>query len=80
MVETTISNAQADFDARYISGREIRNRLGVAHCSLTFAHQRGDLPEPIIVGGGIHIWERAAIEPFLIEWARKLLAKRERSA
>jgi len=64
----------------YISGLEIRKRLNVAHCTLTFAQQRGDLPAPITVGGGVYVWERAAAEPCLQAWEHKLKARREKRA
>ena len=74
------SAAQQNFDRRYISGLEIRKRLNVAHCSLSFAQQRGDLPAPIVVGGGVYVWDRACAEPYLQEWERKLKARREKRA
>lgn len=71
---------QNEFDRKYISGLEIRQRLGVAHCSLTFAQQRGDLPKPIKVGGGVYVWERTEVKPYLLRWDSKLKARRGQSA
>lgn len=71
------SEAQQRFDAQYVSGLEIRKRLNVAGCTITLARQRGDLPEPIIVGGNVHVWERTIIEPYLAKWQKVLGVRRK---
>jgi hypothetical protein len=68
--------AQQRFDAMYISSMEIQRRLKVNRCSLTFAHQRGTLPQPVVVGGSMHVWERAVVEPFIVRWEAGLNEKR----
>jgi hypothetical protein len=67
---------QKRFDDQYISGSEIRKRLKVAACTLTLAHQRGLLPEPIKVGDAMHVWERTAVEPMLAAWEISLKSRR----
>jgi hypothetical protein len=71
-----MSDAQAKFDSQYISGSEIRKRLKVAACTLTLAHQRGLLPEPIKVGDAMHVWERSIVEPLLVSWDAALKMRR----
>lgn len=68
--------AQARFDRMYISADEIQRRLKINRCNISFAHQRGDLPQPIRAGGNTHIWERAVAEPFLVKWEAKIIALR----
>jgi hypothetical protein len=72
----TKSDAQAKFDAEYISGSEIRRRLKVASCTLTLARQRGVLPEPIQVGEAMYVWVRSEVEPLLIAWSAALKLRR----
>jgi len=76
MPDAQQSDAQKRFDEKYISGSEIRKRLNVAACTLTLAHQRGVLPEPIKVGEAMHIWERAIVEPLLATWGEALKMRR----
>lgn len=71
-----MSDAQTKFDQQYISGSEIRKRLKVAACTLTLAHQRGMLPEPIKVGDAMHVWERDRVEPMLVAWDIALKSRR----
>lgn len=71
-----MSNAQERFDNQYISGAEIRKRLKVAACTLTFAHQRGLLPKPIKIGDAMHVWERALAEPMIAAWDIALKSRR----
>jgi hypothetical protein len=66
---------QALFDRMYITSLEIQQRLKVNRCSVTFAHQRGSLPQPILVGS-THIWLRVEAEPYLLKWERNLTTKR----
>lgn len=80
MNATPTSAAQQRFDLAYISAYEIQKRLNVNRCAVTFAHQRGMLPAPILVGAGTHVWERAVTEPLLEQWAAQLKVHRERSA
>jgi predicted DNA-binding transcriptional regulator AlpA len=69
-----MTTPQAQFDAQYVSGLEIRQRLKIAGCTVSLAIKRGALPEPIKVGAQTYVWERAVIEPLLQEWQRKLEA------
>lgn len=67
---------QKQFDAKYITSSEIRKRLQVARCTITLAHRRGLLPDPINVGGALHLWERTTVEPYLTAWELMLKARR----
>lgn len=67
------SQAQTEFDAKYISASEIAQELGVYRASVHHARRRGDLPNPILVGPNmIFIWERASIRPFIDAWKTRL--------
>jgi hypothetical protein len=67
-----MQTAQERFDAQYVSGYEIRKRLKVQGCTVALALKRGKLPQPIRVGAATYVWERAVIEPFLLEWEHAL--------
>ncbi len=79
MATAVTLSAQQLFDAMYISAAEIQQRLKVARCALSFAHQRGTLPEPILVGTNTHVWDRVQAEPYLMAWELKLQAKRRKA-
>lgn len=67
------SQAQTDFDVKYITTSEIASEVGVARPSVHHARMRGDLPNPIIVGPNmIFIWERANVRPYIDAWKQRL--------
>lgn len=76
MNNDSVADHQAKFDEMYISASEIEERLKVNRCSITFAHQRGSLPQPIVVGDRTNIWLRAEAEPFIRAWEKRLLEVR----
>lgn len=72
---------QARFDRAYITSSEICNRLGVTRPAIHFRRKSGLLPDAIqVYGQQLLIWERAAIEPYLVEWEISLRAKRDVAA
>ncbi|MGN6641537.1 MAG: HNH endonuclease, partial [Verrucomicrobiota bacterium] len=69
---------QQIFDETYISGSEIVERLNITRPTLMNARKTGKLPGFISVAeGAVFLWERAAIEPYLVDWEQKLAARRE---
>lgn len=76
------STSQTDFDKKYISSREILERLDITRPTLSQAHRgpRKLLPEPIVVSGYmLHLWEREVVEPILSGWKLLLDARKRRN-
>lgn len=74
------SQAQLDFDRRYITSSEIIAKLGVTRTSILFARRTGKLPDPIDIQGKIFIWERSKVQHYLDAWKTILDARRGASA
>lgn len=59
--------AQREFDEKYITSTEVRNRLGMTRPVLLHYRQRGKLPNEITLQNGqLILWEREAIESHLV--------------
>lgn len=77
MSSTPIPTAQDRFNEKYISSREILQRLKVTRPTISKARARGILPDPIIIHDTlIYLWERETVTPFLDAWELLLNAKR----
>lgn len=72
-----MSDAQQEFDKKYITGHEICNLLNVPRSTVLHARRRGLLPEPISVpGSGSFIWEREKVQRYLDAWSLNLQSRR----
>lgn len=78
MVDKT-SEAQKEFDEKYISASEIVGRLDITYAHISNAMRDNRLPDAIMVGNkkGARIWERDVIEPYLVDWNNHLVAIRK---
>lgn len=75
------TTAQKRFNEKYVSSREILQRLRVTRPTISRAHQRGLLPSPVIIHDTlIYLWERETAEPFIAAWELLLNAKRNKAA
>ena len=73
----TTTEAQIEFDSKYITAAQIMQDLQLTRTSLLYARRTGKLPEPIVVNDGrLFIWLRKDIEPYLDAWKLMLTAKR----
>lgn len=71
------TTAQERFDEKYISSREILDRLQVSRPTISQARRRGLLPDPVVINDTlIYLWERATVEPYLASWELILKVKR----
>lgn len=69
--------AQDTFNKTYITSSEICQRLNVTRPAIHFRRKAGKLPNSISVyGQQLLIWERAQIEPHLLEWQEQINTKR----
>jgi predicted DNA-binding transcriptional regulator AlpA len=75
-----VDNAQIRFDKAYITSGEICDRLGLCRTSVLQAKKRGTLPDSVMVGGTMLIWERAKVEPYLDAWSLILRTRRATAA
>ncbi len=66
---------QAEFDAKYITSREILQLVKVSEVTLYKARRDGKLPEPIVVNH-IYIWDRARVNPALLAWKEAVETRR----
>jgi len=57
-----------EFKRKYVTSKEICDRLGISCSGLSKALSRKTFPEPLNLKIGIHIWEREFIEPKIKEW------------
>lgn len=74
---TTVTQNQAAFDAKYITGSEICEQLQVSRASLLYARNKGILPDPVVIrGSGTYIWVRAEIVQNLEKWKHSLQIRR----
>lgn len=72
-----MASAQETFDQKYVSSREILQRLKVTRPTISQARKRGLLPEPIVINDTlIFLWERDVVEPFIAAWETILKVKR----
>ena len=71
------NNAQAEFDAKYITASEIMKNLGISRPALKYARTTNKLPSPIVLNEGtLFVWERDCIQPYLDAWQVLLNARR----
>ncbi len=71
------NNAQAEFDAKYITASEIMRELGISRPTLKYARTTNKLPSPIVLNEGtLFVWERDSIKPYLDAWKLLLTARR----
>lgn len=75
-MEPEITNAQQEFDERYITSSEIMEKLDVTRPTILFARRTGKLPNPIDIRNKIFIWERAKVTPYIEAWKIILDARR----
>lgn len=74
---TTTTEAQQEFDSKYITSAQIMQDLNINRTNLLYARRTGKLPEPIVVNDGrLFIWVRDEIAPYLAAWQFMLKAKR----
>lgn len=78
-------SAQEEFDKKYVTSRELCERLGVTRATLVNGRRRGDLPEQVQIdrpNGEPHVmfWLRAEAEPYVLRWEERLAAQRGASA
>lgn len=71
-----VSEAQHEFDTRYITGAEIMQRLGITRTALHNARSTGKLPDAIDIQGQMYIWLRDSVEPYLSAWKMVLDTRR----
>lgn len=72
--------AQTKFDEMYITADEIARDANVSRVSVTKARARNLLPNPILVGEYMYVWERASVKPFVDAWKTILNARRGNAA
>lgn len=76
-MEPSTMLAQERFNRTYITSSEICQRLEVTRPAIHFRRKAGFLPNSIhVYGQQLLIWEREAIEPWLVKWEASLTAKR----
>lgn len=69
--------AQERFDKTYISATEVSVEMQVSRATVLRAKERGELPDPIIVGDHyVCIWEREKLRPYLEAWKQRLAARK----
>lgn len=68
--------AQERFDEQYITSAEICRELGVNRTTVLAAKKKGLLPDAVMVGDVMCIWERAKVRPNLDAWKRILDVRR----
>lgn len=79
-MEKSVSPNQADFDARYISIREIADRLKLTTNAVVDAKNRGVLPDYVQVSGRgkpVYLWLREQVNPIVDEWEKCVVARRK---
>ena len=81
-VERTVSEtAQAEFDKKYVTSRELMDRLQISKSTLLLGNRNGYLPEPLTVSGlSAYIWVRAETVELVDAWGKMLNAKRNNRA
>jgi hypothetical protein len=72
------SDAQIEFDSKYITAAEIIKTLNITRSNLLYARKTGKLPvDPIILNEGrLFIWERQKVQHYLDAWHIILDARR----
>lgn len=71
------SATQKRFDEKYISSKEIIERLKITRPTVALARTTGRLPDPVAVNNAlIFLWERELIEPHIAAWELELNARR----
>lgn len=68
VVDSPTTTAQKRFDTQYITSAEICEEMGVCRTTVLQAKKRGLLPDPVMVGNVVLIWERASVRPALDAW------------
>ena len=69
--------AQKTFDEKYITSREVCERLKVTRPALHNRRKVGKLPNPIVTfNGQLVMWEREFITAYLDEWETQIKASR----
>lgn len=72
-----MQSAQDRFNERYISSKEIIDRVKVSRPTIASARRRGLLPDPVAVSETVtFLWERDEVEPFIKAWEAVLRAQR----
>ena len=72
-----MSDAQKEFDAKYISTGEIMKYLGVCRSTVHVARLNGRLGDAISVYGQTNVWEREKVTPYLEAWKLLITTRRE---
>lgn len=62
------SDAQREFNRKYVTSTEILKRLDIARSTLLLARRSGRLPNPIEIPGQTFVWVRSEVEPYLSAW------------
>lgn len=69
--------AQKAFDEKYITSSEVCERLRVTRVAIHIRRKAKKLPGAVTIAPALlTIWERAEIEPYLLEWEQHLLKRR----
>jgi len=53
----------------YVTRKDLQRRLGISKATIARMDAQGTLP-PSILLGGVHLYQKEAIERFLKEWLR----------
>ena len=70
---SSLNEAQQEFNRKYVTSRQIAQRLGVTRTAMFNARQKGMLPNPIYIEGvNFYIWERDAVEPYVAAWEKSM--------
>jgi predicted DNA-binding transcriptional regulator AlpA len=74
---TSILDAQKEFDDKYITASEVMQLLDIDRSVLLYARNHNKLPAPISANGGrVLLWERKVIQPYLDNWKKSLQTRR----
>ncbi len=78
--ERTVNQRHQDeFDKKYITSKEICDRLRISKSTLLLGNKNGYLPEPITVAGiSAYLWIREESADLLDAWEKLLNAKRNK--
>lgn len=69
---------QDEFNAKYITAKEIAETVGVSRAAVSTAITTERLPKPFYVGTStVQLWERDKIQPHLDSWKQSLEGKTE---
>ncbi len=72
--------AQKRFDERYMTAAEIGHECKVSRVSVMRARARDLLPDAILVGDNLYIWERDGVKPYIDAWKTILDVRRRQPA